>query len=405
MPMNFPSLPIDEHGFVGPMMAIAALPVMGMVGMAIDHGRQSHTTTDIYAIVEEACDRSTSVYFASRTVDERVDAADVILQRRTGGLREYSGVVFTASPQGQLVEVAASGTIDTTLAALIGINELPINISYHCGEQQAAQTGPACAVVLNPDVKRALHVHEGMITAPGCEVHVRSTDKEAAVIHKKSTLNTSKFCVAGEIINGPFIESGSLPEEYVDDGSSVINGTSEMLCPTTSNPYAARNIPDQVSCDYTNFVASAPMANLKPGIYCGGMTISANVRARLRAGEYYIVDGELNVATGATFEGDGVSIILQGSNSGIVTEGAFIRLTPPVSGQLAEMVIFQESSQPNVKVEFKKMSNVSLSGIVHLPNSDLKVDASVMSADVGGYLKTYSSKLDVHGGSLTLAMP
>jgi hypothetical protein len=92
-------------------------------------------------------------------------------------------------------------------------------------------------------------------------------------------------------------------------------------------------IPVAGLCDYTNLNINADIA-LTPGTYCGGIHATGNAVVTMAPGSYIIEGGSIRIASGASIEGDGVTIVLgQNASIDISGSGRFVT-TPPTSGSL-----------------------------------------------------------------------
>ena len=186
MPKIFRRLWQDGAGTLTHVMAIAAVPVMGLVGLAVDHGRQVAGGSEVHAILEEACSRTRSSFFAPRPVNERLNAAEAVIAMRTGHVEELESVTFSANAIAQEVVVAANGTVGAGMSSIVGAGALPVDVVLKCGTDSAAPPSENCVILLDPNAKRALHVHETQIDAANCAIYVASDDNEAAVVHAGS---------------------------------------------------------------------------------------------------------------------------------------------------------------------------------------------------------------------------
>ncbi len=93
---------------------------------------------------------------------------------------------------------------------------------------------------------------------------------------------------------------------------------------------------------------------MSPDTYCGGINVGAGANVTLSPGTYYmdmaLLGVGLQVATGGSLTGTGVTIVLTSSNGlfshlanldlGGLLSGGVINLTAPTSGPFANLVVF-----------------------------------------------------------------
>lgn len=85
--------------------------------------------------------------------------------------------------------------VKNSLMQLLGISEFRVEVSSSAVRLGAARV---CVLVLDASATQALLVNGGAnVSAPDCEVHVRSTANPAAIFNAGTTLDTSRLCIAG----------------------------------------------------------------------------------------------------------------------------------------------------------------------------------------------------------------
>lgn len=386
MPFSLSRFFRDRIGMVGPVMAIAAVPLFGIVAIAVDHGRGNVGITDIDAIVQEACDRSNSAFFAHSPVGERLDAAQAVLAYRVANVAGLNDVTMSAMTVGSQVQVNASGVMDATLANVLGISTVDINISRSCGPETAAPPGEICLLTLDKDMKRALHFHDSLIEAKGCDIHVRSDADKAAVIHEQSRVTLNSLCVDGAFV------TGALADEVIDNGlSGDIEGNVDNVCVASPDPLAGKPEYIPMACDYTNLEATKAMTVLNPGVYCGGIHIHTGSSVRMKPGQHVMAGGDLIMDPGSELLGDQITIILDNADSSMDMKSATLNLVAANSGPYTGIALFQHSSAPEITVDLEESSAITIDGTIYLPNAELNVSESTMTAATGGHLRVIAN--------------
>src|SRR5205823_3541203 len=118
----------------------------------------------------------------------------------------------------------------------------------------------------------------------------------------------------------------------------------------TSDPYATMNYPAYSGCDFHN-KSWHGTATISPGVYCGGMKLTAGGNVTLNPGIYYLDGGSLSMEGQTTLRGTGVTLVFTSSSgSGYATAsiagGATLQITAPTTGPTAGIVMFGDRSEP-----------------------------------------------------------
>lgn len=118
----------------------------------------------------------------------------------------------------------------------------------------------------------------------------------------------------------------------------------------TSDPYASVNYPAYSGCDKHNYQTSKS-DTISPGVYCGGMKLTAGANVTLNPGIYYLDGGSLSLQGQTTLRGTGVTLVFTSSSgSGYATAsvsgGATMQITAPTTGPTAGIVMFGDRNEP-----------------------------------------------------------
>jgi hypothetical protein len=118
----------------------------------------------------------------------------------------------------------------------------------------------------------------------------------------------------------------------------------------TSDPYASVNYPAYNGCDKHNYSAHGT-ETISPGVYCGGLKLTAGANVTLSPGIYYLDGGSLSMTGQTTLKGTGVTLVFTSSSgSGYATAsiagGATLQLTAPTSGPTSGIALFGDRSEP-----------------------------------------------------------
>ena len=198
-------------------------------------------------------------------------------------------------------------------------------------------------------------------------------------------------------------------------------GQLDLLDPAM-NPTPCNNQPACAGVNYNNSFATPfkdPLVNVlapapgpiqnppagtqtySPGTYCGGINISGN--ATFSPGTYYIAGGGLNVASGATLSGTGVTFY-NSSSAGTacpsaspagpvnINPGVTATLSAPTTGPLQGMLFFDRTGQP---AQFQSQS-LNLTGDIYFPNSAVQT-----WFNPGSEIMIIAQILEALGGTMT----
>jgi hypothetical protein len=136
------------------------------------------------------------------------------------------------------------------------------------------------------------------------------------------------------------------------------------------------SFPPFSGCDQDNLKINSTVT-LSPGVFCGGISVTAGAVVTLEPGIYYMDQGSLSVVGNATIQGTGVTIVFTSSNNknwatASIGSNAIINLTAPTTGPTAGIVIFGDRNMP-VGTVFKMTGGDTqrFGGAIYLPKAAL----------------------------------
>ncbi len=220
----------------------------------------------------------------------------------------------------------------------------------------AGRGGPPCVLALDPTGAEAMRVSgTAAVKTIGCGVQVNSTATPALKINDDAFLLSSDICVGG---SAQYAAGAASPEptEY---------------CPGISDPLAGLQAPEVGACDYHRASYRDSTATLDPGVYCGGLDISAGSHVMLSPGLYIVQDGPLVVAAGSSITGSGVTIFLTGKRAVVSFLGrSTIDLAAPTSGPMEGVLFFQDREFGGTH-NWAGQSSTFLQGVIYFPSGKL----------------------------------
>ncbi|MEM6616362.1 MAG: pilus assembly protein TadG-related protein [Pseudomonadota bacterium] len=196
--------------------------------------------------------------------------------------------------------------------------------------------GAVCVLGLN-DANDTASIHidnDARLEAPECTVYSNATHKKSIQLDQGSSLEAASICAAGGVL-------GKARHKVQPNPLSD--------CPQLDDPLAHRPPLAIGACDHRDFEAnSGGNVTLRPGVYCGGLTVSGTTVANLMPGEYIIKEGRLRVVDSASLIGTGVGFYLTGGNSVFrFHRDTTISLEAPTSGPLAGLLIYEDPNVPH----------------------------------------------------------
>lgn len=348
----------DRAGQVAVVFALAALPLIGAVGAAVDYS----SANGVKAQLQSALD-SSLLAGAGDTSGGSVNTATNFFSGAFAPKAQVTGTqtTFTVNSDGSIAG-SASTNVSTVFMGIFNFNSIKVtaNSTANIASTAGASAGKAyCIIALNATMKNAINMSGSAgISAPDCFVQVNSTNTEAVAMSGSTTIRSGENCFVGKT------------KTY---SGSAISPSPDVVCKVFSDPFASMAKPTVGACDHTNY-APANNETLQPGVYCGGINISGK-NVTFASGLYIINGGILNASGTSQMTGDGVTFFLTGNGAGVNTSGGSgWHLTAMKTGSLQGFVFFLDPScSPTSKSTLSGTSELYFDGIIYLPNQQLNL--------------------------------
>lgn len=347
----------DAQGGVAPVFALALVPMLGLVGAAVDYGRANGARTEMQATLD-----ATALMIAKEAQTLKVDQtnarASELFSAGFGRGDVKSLEVLASITNGGVattVSASASGTIATRFMHLLGRDAIALKTHATVAMES---DGLGCVLALNREVSGAVTAQGSTaVKLNGCALYDNSQSDTALTVGGSATITTDFVGVSGGI--------GS------STGITATHGVRTRIAPV-ADPYADVSFPPYTSCDEHNYTAKS-VAVINPGVYCGGITVNANAVLTLNPGMYYLDGGDFMVNGGATVTGAGVTLVftkkLGNSWSTVRINGnAVVNLTPMTWGPTKGMVVFADRNMPQgTEFKFNGGTTQYFGGAVYVP--------------------------------------
>ena len=354
------------------LFTLAAIPLFGMIGLAVDigwaHFRQEAAQTAADAAAMGAakaayttsggtgmtCTASQIACYATEytcpstltgTPANNIIAGCMWAKENgfvTAGRQKVtfqSGVGAAPTAAGVTMSywiiVRVSETVPQLFSAVLGFPTASVTARATTGAREASSGG--CVITLDPTASASLRMTGTTNLNTGCGVFVNSNAGDAITAVGGGTINTTGS--ARTEIVGNFSGSGNIQINGVA-GSPLIGR------PRISDPFADLNPPTVPSPTRSvPSLGSHDTANLQPGYYPSGINLSSHQVANLAPGVYY-VDGGIDLGAQTTLNGTGVTLFVK---SGIVnmSGGAAVSLSAPSSGDWQGILFYQDRGNSN----------------------------------------------------------
>lgn len=396
-------LNVREEGSVATLSAILLPLIVGTAGYAVEFGYASESKAALQRAADSAAlatakqlvalgDSPTTLASIARAMSE------ANLGDEGTGLEKLK-VTAKALDDGIGVQVDLSWHRPAIFGKLVN-NTHPWVEASATAETIGKQK--ICILTLDRDDTTGLNMQHGsVIDAEGCSLLVNAGGERSVTIMQSAYINSSDVCMSGGYRGSP----DRFKEEPVTD------------CPPYDDPLAERVVKASTVCDHpdriefddstdavalgyeTRDVDGLEAIVLTPGVYCGGIGVTGNVRIAFDPGEYVIKDGNMEFLDNTAAYGKGVSFQFTGKFATFAFEGnADVEFHAPETGPLAGIIFYENPNEPakTNSVHLIESPNVrKLIGTVYLPLSTVYVDTATEVAAESAFTILVTKSLDM----------
>jgi Flp pilus assembly protein TadG len=374
----------DVHG--GLMVSFAfVFPVMLLgVGAAIDYGQLYSKRTTLQAAADNAALTGASeLKLANRAISEIEEVAKASAMANLQGMPGTVRFSIKVSQKPAAVTVALSQTpgmyfMDT----LLGTRDTVLKVR---ATARIAGETPICMLILDKNQNAALKVNNGArITGNECAVYSNSVSSTGITAKKSGILAAELICSAGG----------------ADGGSDSFKPGVLTDCPTMDDPLARRTAPTVGRCIAKGMKLGRGNWTLRPGTYCGGLSIGGSANVTLRPGVYVMLGGPLSISGKAIVRGKYVGFYLTGRNATFsMGPNTTIEFYAPKDGDMTGILFFEDRNASSAqKHTIRSNAARSLVGTFYLPRGSLTIDATKPLFDKSAYTIIIARELDMFSG-------
>lgn len=347
------------------MSAILLVPLLGAAGLAVDMSTIYFEKSGMQQVADSAALAGVSELGIAGRADGEIHA--IVKNFVESNILAANG----ESSQSALLAVDAEISSDrTTLTVNLAYhwtpfflhyldkNSLPIRVR---SAAKLAQAEPSCVVALNDKGAGQLAMSSNArLSADRCAIHVNSNAPDAIKAKKKAHLAAINIYIAGGY----------------KGAAKIFHPLPTTDSPTIMDPLANRVAPRVGECDVRELKIKNEDIKLKPGTYCGGISVSGKSHVKLQPGIYIIKDGPLKIKGASILEGRNVGFYFTGKGAVVDTGGnSTVSLTAPKTGKLAGILFFEDrKSEPGQKFAIRSKNAQLMEGTIYLARGKLFVD-------------------------------
>jgi Flp pilus assembly protein TadG len=370
----------DRRGMVTVLLAIFLIICLGIIAIALDGGMMMEDQRMVQAATDAAALAAATDLFVNFNINQGLDPNGTA---QKSALTTAAANGFTTSNSTIAVNIPPlsgpfAGNTSGYAEVVITYNQQPY-FSQIWGVTNLAVTSRSVArgqwisnkigaKVLGSTDYQALNLTSSgsLVVSHGGSVVVNSNNPQAAAISGSGTVTAQNINITGGYVGGAnFIGTVTSPSPPVPD---FLNQQLQDLDPS--------DFPVQSSVPL-NLTGNA---TLSPGLYVGGVVFSGGTLT-LNPGIYYFQGGGVSITAG-TLSGTGVllyngpgTVTYPAGSINIAVTGT-LTLSPPSSGSLQGVSIWQDDSiSSSVCLTFSG-TNSALTGTIYFPKATLVINGT-----------------------------
>ena len=376
----------DTSGAVAIMVVLLVPVLVGFMGISVDVGlwyvqkRSLQTAADAAATsgaFEIVNDSSKTIVKAAAVNDAIRNGCNpcVLGKDITVNVPPLSG---PNAGKSESVEVIISRPMPLMFSTLFLDGPLTARVRA-VANAVASEKEAACFVSLDPTAKNAIGFQSVQAQLTGCGIKANSDDPGAIGVGGNSAVvvNKSEVSVTGNVdVTG--LAKLTITDENGEPASPNVGST------PSEDPFEDVDVPKFSGCGGGGpggTTIDGVTKELSPGVYCGGLRIENSASVTFKPGVYIIDGGDLKFLSKAVLKGAGVVFVLTGDPSSTIgsltiTGEASLQMTPPVSGDLKNIMFYQDRNAPSGTGNKNKITGkaqLQTNGAFYFPAQELEI--------------------------------
>jgi hypothetical protein len=183
-----------DDGSVLPMFALSLVPIVGMIGAAVDYSRANSLRSQLQATLDSA--------LLAGARDGSTDWANVAANFFNANVQPRGSSVSTPSftlTEDRAYRGTVSAAIETNFLGVMGIRTINVGVSA-IASVGSTSGSYYCVLALNQTAQAALQLTGNatiLITAPKCVLQVNSNNLDAVDLNGNTSINSVENCFVG----------------------------------------------------------------------------------------------------------------------------------------------------------------------------------------------------------------
>ena len=385
-------------------MAICLVPIVGVMALILDGGvlvnehRHARSVADTAAM--SAAYSLYTNYGADKGLDPEGDAKTAALNNAAGNGYTNDGTTSALTVnipplsgayvgKAGYAEVLVQNNQAKLFSALWGSGTMSVT-ARAVARGITSPSSPAI-LLLDPSMKASINVTgNGGVTATGGSIVIDSNNSQAGVITSAGNVTAPNINFTGS---------------YTTTGSGGFIGWVKSGVASTPDPLSSLATPDTTSMTVQSSskyqIAASGNYTLQPGIYKGGIAISAPGPGliTLAPGIYYMQGGGFSNSGSINMTGTGVVIYnapASTSDQVKLTGSGSLTLSPPTSGTYKGISIFQDRTSTAV-VALTGGGSMNVSGTIYAAKAEIDLTGNGGTNVAGSQIIANNMKVTGNG--------
>lgn len=321
----------NRDGNIAIWFALMAVPIIGVVMATLGISKQQAQTHRIQAALDAAVMDAARAYIdefrksdpqIEQVIKKRLDTHAYALKDTFLNLHD-THIDIDIDSKTHIVQVSLESKLKNDVLPIFGKRYLPV--TFTTSAEAVMESKPVCILALERKGRAIAFAGKGKVEADDCVIWSNSRGSRSISFEGRGDVETERLCTVGR--------SGSVDRFDV-------NPAPEEGCQRVDNPMREWPGVPVPACDFTSHThIDTSLASMRPGVYCGGLTIDVTQSVTFDGGLYIIKDGPLIIRGKRDIRGRGVGFYLTGTNTSLEVNGdTDVDLSAMTSGPMAGII-------------------------------------------------------------------